>query len=105
MSDQTRVRDMERLVLRLPSHIRERLERRAAAQGRSMNAEAAFLLEGLLDATPEAIAQRGLREYRRVLRSIKDTEERLADLTARRDAMRPAIKAWMEAAGNLKDDD
>ncbi|KQN33594.1 Arc family DNA-binding protein [Sphingomonas sp. Leaf38] len=95
MNEGMRVRDMERLVLRISPNLRELLETRARVNQRSMNAEAAAILEQALDAGPAALIRRALEEYHQLGRKISNTEERRQYLTGRRDEMRAAIVELM----------
>ena len=82
---------MERLVLRISPSLRELLETRAKVNGRSMNAEAASILEHALDGSPATLIQRALQQHWRASRAINATQKRQQDLVARRDAMRAAL--------------
>jgi plasmid stability protein len=95
MTDPIRVRDMERLVLRIPPALRELLETRAKINERSMNAEAAAILEQALDASPSSLINRALTHYHRYTRQLSNTEERRKDLIARQNAVRSAIVELM----------
>jgi plasmid stability protein len=95
MTDPIRVRDMERLVLRISPNLRELLETRAKVNGRSMNAEAAAILEQALDAGPAALISRALTQYHLLSRRISSTEERRQYLAAQRDELRSAIVELM----------
>ncbi|MEG3084036.1 Arc family DNA-binding protein [Sphingomonas sp. PB2P12] len=95
MTDPIRVRDMERLVLRISPNLRELLETRAKINDRSMNAEAAAILEQALDAGPAALISRALTQYHLLSRKISNTEERRQHLAAQRDELRSAIVELM----------
>lgn len=91
---------MERLVLRIPVSVREKLAAQALANGRSMNAEAVAILGdalvGLDDARIKAVAQ----EAQRLQIEIDAAARLLHNLTDRRDKVRK-ILTEAELAGHV----
>jgi plasmid stability protein len=96
MADETKfIRDMDRILLRVPDGLKRLLADRAKVNERSMNAEAVAILEQALDASPAALIRRALTQYHRFNRQISNTDERRQHLLARRDEMRAAILEMM----------
>ena len=86
MDDEKNVRDWDRIILRVPDGMRERLQARAAGNHRSMNAEILAIIGAALD-TPESL--RAIQtEVQRLQIEIDGTARSLNLLTDRRNRLR-----------------
>ena len=99
MDDEKNVRDMDRILLRVPDGLKSRLHQRSKANGRSMNSEIVSILTSVLDA-PDEMGLRALREESRAIEAqIEETRYAITALRERREKIRMEIRARRQAAG------
>lgn len=87
MAKAERISEMERLVLRLPSDVRDSLALRADLHGRSMNAEATLILKEALERPHRLELERFQYEYDRITREIATLRKLLEQGEERKNAL------------------
>lgn len=69
-------KDRDRLIVRVPDGMKERVERRAQANGRSVNSEIVEMLEYALGRTPQTQLDKLTHEYRVLLLEMDEAKAR-----------------------------
>jgi hypothetical protein len=83
-----KARQLTGVMVRLPEKLRQYLERRAYVNGRSMNSEIIFRLEGSAEVDPPVVILRAVQGELRVLaRTVTRFDERLERLEQRIDKL------------------
>lgn len=93
MAEGSRSRSLDRLIVRLPDGVRDRIAARAKANGRSMNSEVVAILISALDNVDVRYDQRLRHEYYRTVRELKAMDQARAVMIVRRDALRAGLQA------------
>lgn len=97
MADDSPSRSLDRIMIRLPEGMRERLHARADIENKSTNAFIVDTLMQALDATEQQWREASQQEMMRLLEEEGVYEDRVADLRVRRLRI---LRRWAEREGD-----
>ncbi len=98
MSENRPSRSLDKIVIRLPDGMRERLQARSAAEKMSVNAYVVEVLERVLAASESEWRYLASKELARLNDEIEMREEQIHELNARKKAI---YRDWAEKTGDL----
>lgn len=96
MPTRKNVRDLDRIVIRAPDGMRDRLQARAAAENMSVNAYVVEVLDRVLAASEGEWRATAVKELKRINNEIEIRQEQIEQFEHRRSEL---FRQWEEIAG------